>query len=140
MSEQDLNEIKILGERMSSYRFRDDHVTVGRSSRNHIVIRDPSVSRVHCIIVREISGRYRLIDLASACGTFVNGARVKSRVIGPEDAIKVGSTVLFFHLSREKLERCMDKKAGSRSVPEADGDADTDFGSVDADAEEFEAP
>jgi len=65
------------------------------------------VSRAHARIVREVDSggvSYRLMDLGSTCGTFVNGERVepgdKGRVLAQGDVISLGprqvSTYVFF--------------------------------------------
>ena len=52
-----------------------DEITIGRGSKNNIVIRDNEVSRDHCRLVR-LAGNYEVHDLNSSNGTFVNGQRV----------------------------------------------------------------
>jgi len=122
------DEIQVIADKMTSYEFVDDYVLVGRSSRNHITIRDAGISRVHCIIIRTGSRRYRVIDLGSSNGTFVNGGKVASCIMGPEDVIKIGNTVLIFHLSKKKYSSFFNSK-GELKFPtsvEAGEDADTD--------------
>lgn len=69
--------------------------TLGRDKDNNIVIADPMLSRKHCLIERD-GNRYKIVDLKSANGTFVNGVRIKSRDLKVEDRIKIGDTVIFF--------------------------------------------
>lgn len=57
------------------YDLEGDEVTIGRGSKNNIVIRDNEVSRNHCRLVR-LAGNYEVHDLNSSNGTFVNGQRV----------------------------------------------------------------
>ncbi|MFN8447118.1 MAG: FHA domain-containing protein [Anaerolineae bacterium] len=57
------------------YDLEGDEITIGRGSKNHIVIRDNEVSRDHCRLVR-LAGNYEVHDLNSSNGTFVNGQRV----------------------------------------------------------------
>lgn len=59
----------------ASYDLTAPEITIGRGSRNTIVIRDDDVSREHCRLV--LSGDdYDLVDLSPNHGTFVNGQRV----------------------------------------------------------------
>jgi FOG: FHA domain len=51
---------------------------IGRAPENDIVVSDPTVSRQHAEI-RNVSGAYRIVDLDSSHGTFVNGQRVTER-------------------------------------------------------------
>lgn len=70
-----------------------DSITIGRSIENDLIIDDPKVTRVHCRIERIGEERYRIIDLQSENGTYVNGKRlVGSMEIGPFDVIRLGDT------------------------------------------------
>ena len=70
-------------------------ITIGRSSRNDVVLRDERVSREHCIIeVAEGSARAR--DLGSRTGTFVNNIRISEAILRHHDRISVGPFVLVF--------------------------------------------
>ncbi|MEZ5403027.1 MAG: SpoIIE family protein phosphatase [Bryobacteraceae bacterium] len=62
----------------------------GRQAENDLVLRDNRVSRVHARILQE-SGGYFLEDLNSRHGTFLNGARIQSRVrLAQNDQISFG--------------------------------------------------
>lgn len=74
--------------------------TVGRSRKNHIIIREDSVSQVHCellvygteVIVRERGSRN---------GTFVNGVRVKA-----QSGVRHGESLRFGNVEvRVEIER-----------------------------------
>jgi phosphatidylserine/phosphatidylglycerophosphate/cardiolipin synthase-like enzyme len=63
--------------------------SIGRSSSNDIVISHPSVSRLHAKVVLD-DRTYRLIDLESQNGTYLNGVQVKNEVaIRPGDIIGI---------------------------------------------------
>lgn len=69
-------------------------ITVGRSSENTVVVRDPLVSRVHLRIEEEF-GRFFIRDLDSLNGTFVDGNRIRGEVeIGENAIVRIGETVL----------------------------------------------
>lgn len=70
-------------------------VTIGRSPASTIPIDDRASSRKHCMIKFE-EGTFRLIDLGSANGTFVNGRRVREHVLATDDKIRIGQTILVF--------------------------------------------
>jgi pSer/pThr/pTyr-binding forkhead associated (FHA) protein len=57
------------------YELTADVVTLGRGSKNEIVIQDNEVSREHLRLVRVAEG-YEVRDLGSSNGTFINGQRV----------------------------------------------------------------
>jgi len=71
-------------------------ITIGRHSSNVLVIEHPRVSRYHAVI-EQFGARFRLRDLNSDNGTFVNGRRVeKEGWIKEGDEIKIGSHRLVF--------------------------------------------
>ena len=68
---------------------------VGRHHENSLQVPDLSVSRHHCRIWRD-GDRWRLRDLESRDGTFVNGRPVHETALAADDLILVsGSTFLF---------------------------------------------
>jgi pSer/pThr/pTyr-binding forkhead associated (FHA) protein len=54
------------------YELRYNRTLVGRAKENDIVITDPSISRRHALLWREV-GRCWIADFSSSNGTFVNG-------------------------------------------------------------------
>lgn len=69
---------------------------LGRSGASDFVVADPDVSRQHFEIVREPSGAYRVHDLGSKNGLFVNGAPVAECPLSTGDELRAGDTVLRF--------------------------------------------
>jgi predicted component of type VI protein secretion system len=65
--------------------------TVGRAPENDIVLNDPSVSALHAKIVHE-RGEWRVINLLSTNGTFVNGQRCTSAAIQAGYRLRFGNT------------------------------------------------
>jgi ABC-type multidrug transport system ATPase subunit len=71
-------------------------ITIGRHSSNIMVLQHPRVSRYHAVI-EQFGARFRVRDLRSDNGTFVNGNRVDKEVwIKEGDEIRVGSFRLVF--------------------------------------------
>jgi ABC transport system ATP-binding/permease protein len=67
-----------------------DKVTLGRDASNDVSLDSPLVSRFHAQIER-VGQRYRVIDLRSANGTFINDKRVEGEVwLQAEDTIRIG--------------------------------------------------
>ena len=66
---------------------------IGRSSECDVVINNRNVSRRHAKIVSDGSG-YRLIDLNSTYGTFVQRARVAEHALKSGDRIELGSEAI----------------------------------------------
>ena len=75
-----------------------DEVSIGRESANVVSLSHASVSRRHCLIKRQ-GDEFRIRDLDSYNGTFVNGIPVKEQTLANTDQIKVGSIALLFLLS-----------------------------------------
>jgi pSer/pThr/pTyr-binding forkhead associated (FHA) protein len=68
-------------------------ITIGRGSKNDIIIRDNEVSREHCTL-RRIGEEYEVEDVTSSNGTFVNGLRVQGSMLLQEGAIvELGDTI-----------------------------------------------
>ncbi|MHC5019679.1 MAG: sigma 54-interacting transcriptional regulator [Planctomycetota bacterium] len=72
-----------------------DSVTIGRGEENGIRLYDETSSRKHAEVVREGEG-FRVRDLGSSNGTFLNGLKVDSAVLADGDEIVVGATRLRF--------------------------------------------
>ncbi len=60
---------------------------IGRHRMNHLVIREPSISRFHMAIIEE-NGQIVLKDLSSKSGTWVNGIRIQEHVLKDGDLIE----------------------------------------------------
>ncbi len=74
-----------------------DETTIGRESANTISLQLPSVSRRHCVIRRE-GDEFKIRDLDSANGTFVNGIPVKEQTLSHSDQLRLGNIELVFLL------------------------------------------
>ena len=68
-----------------------DTIQIGRDASNDVTLDVPTVSRFHAVI-QKVGQRYRLRDLKSANGTFVNNVEVEGEVwLNPNDEIRIGS-------------------------------------------------
>jgi pSer/pThr/pTyr-binding forkhead associated (FHA) protein len=65
-------------------------VTVGRHSEADIRLPLPDVSRRHCRLVC-FEGKWRIVDLDSLNGVYVNGIRVKQAELAHSDVISIGA-------------------------------------------------
>ena len=79
----------------SRYELTDSTVRLGRDASNHIEVHDTEVSRRHAELRIE-EDEYRLVDLNSSNGTFVNGRRLSSSLLGSGDQIQIGGTLLLY--------------------------------------------
>jgi hypothetical protein len=71
----------------------DDDMHVGRNPACDLVLPDPSVSRKHAAL-RYHEHRLVVSDEGSSNGTFVNGKRIKERVLRAGDVVGFGKTQL----------------------------------------------
>jgi pSer/pThr/pTyr-binding forkhead associated (FHA) protein len=72
-------------------------VTIGRLPDRDVVLDDAGVSRLHAE-VRRIGSAFRLVDLGSANGTVVNGARIVEHALVDGDVIRMGDVELTFRI------------------------------------------
>ena len=69
-------------------------IRIGRAADNELQLDDPAVSRYHAVVER-VGARYRIRDLRSQNGTFVNGRRVeREQFIAEGDLLHVGGAEL----------------------------------------------
>src|SRR5213594_3522724 len=74
-----------------------EDLSLGRDASNRVRIIDRSVSRHHCVL-KGAEGLYRICDLDSRNGTFVNNVPVRERTLEHGDRIKIGSADFVFLL------------------------------------------
>lgn len=76
-----------------SYQLYQGETTIGRSSRNDIVLKDSTISKQHAKVV-ERNGRFWLYDLGSTNGTRLNGRLLREpTLLEPDDEIQFGDHV-----------------------------------------------
>lgn len=71
-------------------------ITIGRSNKNDIVIKDPFLSKIHARIEKE-NNQYFIEDANSSNGTFVNDEQILNSIrLEHGDTIKVGQVHFIF--------------------------------------------
>jgi transcriptional regulator with GAF, ATPase, and Fis domain len=75
-------------------------LTIGRQSSNRLQVPDLAVSRFHCRL-DPMAGGFRLRDLESRRGTFVNGVPVGERLLDNGDLVTLGRSLFVFHTGEE---------------------------------------
>ncbi len=93
----------------TNFTLTEDETSIGRESANRICLSDPSVSRRHCTIKRE-GDLFKVTDLDSLNGTFVNDVPVKERYLEHGDRLRLGDFTFAFLLHEG------DAPAGSSTV------------------------
>lgn len=70
-------------------------IKIGRGSGNDVNIDDMHVSSSHCQIIMDDYGNFKLVDVNSTNGTYVNGVKRRGEVaLNKTDIIRVGNTTL----------------------------------------------
>ena len=75
---------------------------LGRDPKNAIHLHDFEVSRRHAQVV-VADGNFKLVDLDSSNGSFVNSQRVDQHVLRSGDRVQVGRTLMIFTGDEDKL-------------------------------------
>ncbi|HYO11705.1 MAG TPA: sigma 54-interacting transcriptional regulator [Thermoanaerobaculia bacterium] len=78
-----------------------EELSIGRHDSNRLQLPDLAASRHHCIIEPEGEGGFRLRDLASRRGTFVNGVPVQERLLEEGDLVTIGRSLFVFQSGEE---------------------------------------
>ncbi|WP_372370771.1 FHA domain-containing protein [Candidatus Uabimicrobium sp. HlEnr_7] len=76
-------------------------VTIGRSSKNDIPIKDRNASRRHCNIIK-VGDSWFAVDCDSQNGTLVNQKPIKKQELEDGDKISVGAAEMIFMIAQEK--------------------------------------
>lgn len=79
----------------STYRMAEGVISLGRSSTATIVLDDVSVSRRHAEVRSDAEG-YRIVDLGSLNGTYVNDRAVEEALLAHGQEIRIGRFKLVF--------------------------------------------
>ena len=74
--------------------------TIGRNTESDIFLDDITVSRRHAVIIKS-GNNFRLQDLGSLNGSYVNSELVEDVILEDMDKIQIGKYIfLFFHSSQ----------------------------------------
>jgi len=84
------------------FNLRAGRTTMGRSANNDLTLAEPSISATHARIIGE-RGNWRILNLLSTNGTFVNGRKVSESPLQHGDRIRMGRVEFVFQTS-EKLD------------------------------------
>lgn len=84
-----------------SFNLEEERTKIGRTGANNVSLSDDTISREHAVIDNE-DGKYRVTDLASTNGTFVDGKKVSTRVVKDGDKIGFGDTEAIIRIVKSK--------------------------------------
>ena len=115
------------------FEFMSSPLALGRDSSNAIRLHDTEISRRHAELRLERDG-YRVVDLRSANGTFVNDQPIDNSPLHSGDRIQLGQTIMLFNEGSVAARRDLtarvdllakgspdDRSAILRSIPSDEG-------------------
>ena len=79
----------------------EETASIGRHHESTLCIQDPRTSRQHCQITK-VGERFRLSDLKSSLGTFVNDVSINNHWLEHGDRIRIADSLIWFLLRDEK--------------------------------------
>jgi pSer/pThr/pTyr-binding forkhead associated (FHA) protein len=68
---------------------------VGRSRSCDLVFDEDTISRRHAVVWHD-GGTWRVVDLESTNGTYLNGERIEAARLAPGDEVRFGAVKLRF--------------------------------------------
>jgi len=86
---------------------------IGRAENSEVHINDASVSRNHAQLVND-KGRWKLIDLMSANGTYVNGNKCLTSYLESGDSVRFGKQEFMFKASGDQFDYDDDEGGSGR--------------------------
>lgn len=103
--------------RINDFVFREDLISIGRAPENQIVLNEATISQYHAIIINNDRGIYKLIDLSSSSGTYLNKKKLtanQAEILNNGDTIEiVGYKIEFTRQVKSDLEQ---KKISTKSI------------------------
>lgn len=112
----------------SPFPINKSQVIIGRDIKCDVLLLNDSISRKHAEIVREGLG-WRIRDLGSSNGTFINGQHVTDALLNEGDLITLGDINLTFEGPHEPLPESIAEEAINNLSP--DPEAVIDFDSTE---------
>ena len=82
----------LLGERFA---LGPSELKIGRSPASTVRLDDSGAAWDHCVL-RPRDGGWRVVDLHTGAGTFVNGMRVREQALEPGDQLQIGETIFAY--------------------------------------------
>lgn len=87
--------LSLMGRPVRNYTFDKNVVSIGRDPNSDVFVDNPGVSRDHFRLERQPNGEYRVLDLGSANGTFLNDQMVNTAVVHNNDVVRFGKYTLW---------------------------------------------
>lgn len=94
--------VTLKGRPVRALAFNKDTISVGRDPGSDVFLDNPGISREHAKIELSSNGLYRIKDLGSANGMFVNDKPVQFHFIINNDVVFVGKFALWFTYDEDR--------------------------------------
>ena len=105
------------GERPRHIPLAKARIQIGRSTTCEVPLGGIYVSRRHARLERDEHQQWRLIDLGSANGSFVNGQRIQVATLGSGDIVGIGNHCLILHTAARAAAAAVSTAAEMEIVP-----------------------
>ena len=76
------------------YRLQDNKLTVGRDKTCQIILDDNLVSREHCQLWTNSSGKVVVRDMGSTNGTIIDNKKITQDVLSSHSRLKIGNHII----------------------------------------------
>lgn len=99
--------LSLMGRPVRNYTFDKPVINVGRDPGADVYVDNPGVSRDHFRLEKTDEGEYRVVDLGSANGTFVNDQMVNAALVHNNDVVRFGKYTLWvgYEIDRRTVAR-----------------------------------
>lgn len=114
--------LSLMGRPVRNYTFEKPVIAVGRDPAADVYVDNPGVSRDHFRLEKTETGEYRIVDLGSANGTFVNDQMVNTTVVHNNDVVRFGKYTLWVGYEQDRRAK---PRAGDAGAPVAESERHT---------------
>ena len=113
--------LSLMGRPVRNYSFEKPVISVGRDPGADVYVDNPGVSRDHFRLERIEGGRYQVVDLGSANGTYVNDQMVNTAIVQDNDVVRFGKYTLWVGYEADRRNSPRDDRPVSTPVTEVTG-------------------
>ena len=86
--------------RGARFLINSDKTAIGRDPKSEIFLDDVTVSRIHASVERQTNGDFKVVDLGSLNGSYVNAHQVQESSLSIGDEIQIGKFRLTYFKGR----------------------------------------